>query len=229
MYAPGEGLRGCAKTFGNQVLSKGVFPFKILDITVESNNEKTFKSEILTELSKGLNKNPLTCTKDDFFNDLKQKPFSETEYKEYRDDAENFETGWDYLKPYNIRDVEVMIKPTQSMKKMWADLGIDMFHCISLLSNANTLKHKMLYDDFDVNADYNIDGLDTSPYFEPTLEWAKEKVESYNEQDERAYKNGKKERKPVNNVSPEEVIEIFQKQKVVTYEKLYSLKILKKH
>ena len=73
------------------------------------------------------------------------------------------------------------------MGKMWKDLGIDMFRCISLSSNAKTLKHKMLYDDFDVNASYSIDGLDQSQYFEP-----KEKVESYNEQDERALENGKK-------------------------------------
>jgi hypothetical protein len=135
------------------------------------------------------------------------------EYKEYLDDAKNFETGWDYLKHYNIRDVEVMIKPIHSMRKMWADLGMDMFRCISLSTNVSTLKHKMLYDDFDVNANYNIDGLDQSPYFEPTLELAMEIVEGYNEQDENVVKKGVKQRNPTNNVKPEEVLAFFQKHK----------------
>jgi hypothetical protein len=83
-----------------------------------------------------------------------------------------------------------MITPINNLMNIFQDLGMDMFHSISLSSNANAVKHKMLYEDFDVNENYDIETDD--PYFIPTMQWAKAKVEAYNEQDEKANEKLKK-------------------------------------
>jgi hypothetical protein len=77
-----------------------------------------------------------------------------------------------------------MITPIKNMLKMWQGYGIDMFNCISLSSNANALKHKMMYKDLDPNTDYNTRTYDTA--FVPTQEWAEKKEKTYIEQDKKA-------------------------------------------
>jgi hypothetical protein len=56
-----------------------------------------------------------------------------------------------------------MIKPINNMVKMFDELGMDMFSSISLSSNANAIKHKMMYDDFDVNNHYNREDNSANP------------------------------------------------------------------
>jgi hypothetical protein len=218
MYAPGDNLRGLVKAFGDkrQKMEKGFFPYDILDITIPGVGNR--QEEILVELNNILCKNQ-PFAQEDFHNDLTQEPFTDDNYKIYLQESEKFATRWDYLEGYNIKDVEIMITPINNLMNMFQDLGMDMFHSISLSSNANAVKHKMLYEDFDVNENYDVETDD--PYFIPTMQWAKAKVEAYNEQDEKANEKikkskGTKLRDVSKNITAEQLSE-FCKKKIKCY------------
>jgi hypothetical protein len=112
-------------------------------------------------------------TQEQFTNQLKSTKMSDKDYSIYQEDFKNYSSRWDYLVKYNIKDVTIMIEPINKLLKLWSDLGIDMFNALSLSGNANTVKHKVLYNDFSPNGDYS--QKDDSPIFKPTLDWAKKK------------------------------------------------------
>jgi hypothetical protein len=97
------------------------------------------------------------------------------DYVTYLEFFKNYSSKWDYLESYCIRDVEIAIKPINNMIKMFEELGMDMFSSISLSSNANAIKHKMMYDDLDVNTNY-ADNNNNEPDFEYNFQWSEMKA-----------------------------------------------------
>jgi hypothetical protein len=72
------------------------------------------------------------------------------EYNEYLADwkEKGFQTRWDYLKYYNFRDVIIMISPIDNLIAMFFKWGMDILSNITLASNAQCMKFKMLYDNY---------------------------------------------------------------------------------
>jgi hypothetical protein len=168
-----------------------MFPYEVLSVTSRANARE--------ELNKILGrKEPFARVL--FFDSLSNQELSEKDYKIYLEDAKKYKNGWEYLAFYNIRDVEIMIGPIKKMMQMLSNLGIDMFSYLSLSSNANALKHRMLYRDFDINADYSTPSDD--PAFVPTLAWAQQRAGKYAAQD--------KKRGRVCSLTAEWVVEFFK-------------------
>jgi hypothetical protein len=139
MYAPGNNLKELVETFsgGEKFDNKGVFPYDILDIEVQA--DENIELQIQREVNKILENND-TYSKYDFDNSLINSGITVKDYVMYLKDKKNYDTRWKYLEFYNIRDVAIMIKPINNMIKCF--------------------KHKMLYKDFDINADYTLDNSD---------------------------------------------------------------------
>jgi hypothetical protein len=194
LYAPDNNLRELVKIFGEGAnMEKGMFPYDLLSI------EK--KETAVAELNLVLDKNEY-FTQKDFDNAPTNSKISDKDYGVYLNDAKNYKNRWDYLEFYNVKDVEVMITPIKNMIMMLhAKFGIDMFSFLSLSSNANAIKHKMLYEEMDVNENYNID--DGKPDFVVTKEWAKKRADGYILQDK------EKERDYEDNITPEEIVSLL--------------------
>jgi hypothetical protein len=195
LYSPCGDLRKLVETFGDG-MEKGVFPYDVLNVSAES------REEMVIELNKILNTSQKFSWYD-FYNKLTNTRISIKNYAEYLE--EPMKTRWDYLESYCLRDVEIMVKPINKMLGMFSELGIDMLACVSASSNANALKHKIMYSDFDVTADYNT-SFEHEPNFIPAKRWAERRVQSYNRQD---YKS---ERSREGNVTVKEIMKMnFEK------------------
>jgi hypothetical protein len=81
---------------------------------------------------------------------LKYSVISEEEYKAYLVDwkEKGLQTRWDYLKYYNINDVMIMISPIDNLIPMFFKWGMDMLSNITLASNAQCMKFKILYNKY---------------------------------------------------------------------------------
>jgi hypothetical protein len=55
---------------------------------------------------------------------------------------------WEYLKFYNVNDVEIMISPIDNLIKMFLKWKVDMLANITLAGIAQCMKFKLLYDDW---------------------------------------------------------------------------------
>jgi hypothetical protein len=134
-YAPPQTLDSFVKTFGDKKnLQKGVFAY-------DGFNSSNYMSI--------LNKT-VPFEQQDFHSNLKNLDISDEEYKAYLEDwkEKGFETRWDYLKHYNINDVMIMISPIDNLIAMFYKWGMDMLSNITLASNAQCMKFKMLYDKY---------------------------------------------------------------------------------
>jgi hypothetical protein len=58
-----------------------------------------------------------------------------------------FSNRLEYLKYYNINDVEIMISPIDNLIKIFFQWKVDMFANITHASSAQCMKFKLLYDD----------------------------------------------------------------------------------
>ena len=166
--SPGP-LKQFVKDFGSEGCSeKGVFPYEA--ITIDNYNEVLSKSEPFEQ--------------SDFHSELNQTDMSDKDYEMYLEDAKTFDSRWDYLRYYNILDVEAMISPLDNLIKLFWEHKIDMLKNLSLSANASAIKYAKCYDDFDINADYSVFSNDSK--FIPTKDWFKMKCRNYTEQDIRA-------------------------------------------
>ncbi|KAA6375654.1 MAG: hypothetical protein EZS28_028820 [Streblomastix strix] len=120
-------------------------------------------------------------TKDDFYDKLNNKNIIEEDYEQYCNDSTNFESRWEYLKHYNIRDVTCMINPINHLIQITWEEKVDMLGCISLAQIASQTKYKYCYDKFDINSSYNI--VNGFEQFEVTQYWWNNKVKVYINQD----------------------------------------------
>ncbi|KAA6387569.1 MAG: hypothetical protein EZS28_016904, partial [Streblomastix strix] len=123
-------------------------------------------------------------TKDDFYDKLNNKNISNEDYEYYCNDSINFESRWEYLKHYNIRDVTCMINPINHLIQITWEEKIVMLGCISLAQIASQIKYKYCYGKFDINANYNI--VIGFEQFEVTQYWWNNKVKGYINQNEYA-------------------------------------------
>ncbi|KAA6402583.1 MAG: hypothetical protein EZS28_001893 [Streblomastix strix] len=127
-----------------------------------------------------------------FDNKLRNKQLSEDKYKEYLVESSKYKTRWDYLKHYNILDTRILIEPIDYLIKLMFKYKVDMLANISMSQCSNAIKYSMVYNDFDIKGDYNLECSDKS--IEITQCYWSAKVDSYNEQD------NKKNRDSSNNV-----------------------------
>jgi hypothetical protein len=104
-------------------MEKGVFPYNILRVSSREN----IREEVIEILNRPIE----SVTQSDFFDSLKNKPFSDKDWKRFKEDSANFKSIGEYLRFYNIRDVEVMINPTSKLMEMLSKNGIDMLHYLS--------------------------------------------------------------------------------------------------
>lgn len=166
--SPGP-LKQFIKDFGSEGCSeKGIFPYEA--ITMDNYNEVLSKSEPFTP--------------EDFHSELNQSDISAKDYAIYLEDAKNFESRWDYLKHYNILDVEAMISPLDNLINLFWEHKIDMLKNLSLSANASAIKYAKCYDDFKLDGDYSIHESETG--FVPTKEWFERKCKQYKDQDVKA-------------------------------------------
>ncbi|GHU18930.1 hypothetical protein FACS189472_07970 [Alphaproteobacteria bacterium] len=181
LYAPNNSLKKFVETFGNpENMDKGLFPYDLL------------RAPCKERAREGLDKIPSNkepFTQESFFDSLKNEEMSDKNYGIYLKDYEAYKNMWEYLEYYKVRDVEVMIEPINKMINMFSQLGVDILSYLSLSANASSIKHKMLYDGFDVEADYNCESDEEE--FVSTIEWATERGEGYTEQDKKAGRSAK--------------------------------------
>ena len=162
--------------------AKGVFPYEV--INTDNFNEALMKSE------------PFAY--EDFYSQLHQRYLiNEEEYKEYVNDAQRFNTRWDYLLAYNDNDVEMVIKPIDALFELNAKNRIDMLSNLSLSKNSNSACYEPNYRNFDPNIDYAI--INSVNTFKPTLKWWSYKCRKYEYQDDEF--NKKHPKSPQRNVS----------------------------
>ncbi|KAA6367728.1 MAG: hypothetical protein EZS28_036745, partial [Streblomastix strix] len=180
---PNNTLKQFVEKFGTKgiKLTKGVFPHG-------SFNYDNYKQVL------GLT---TPFTKDDFYDKLNNKNISDEDYEQYCNDSINFESRWEYLKHYNIRDVTCMINPINNLIQIVGEEKVDMLACISLAQIASQIKYKYCYDKFDINASYNI--VNGFEQFEVTQYWWNNKVKGYINQDEYA------KRDTSNNVTEDDI------------------------
>jgi hypothetical protein len=55
--------------------------------------------------------------------------------------------GWDYLKYYNTKDTQIMIKPILFLIDVWKKFNINMLNFMTLANYAQAIKYMMLYED----------------------------------------------------------------------------------
>jgi hypothetical protein len=115
-------------------LQKGVFAYDGFN----SNNfmEVLNKSEPFTQVY--------------FHSILRDSDISVKDYEVYLVDwkVKGFLNRWEYLKHYNIKDVQIMISPIDNLIKIFFQWKVDMFVNITLASIAQYMKFKLLYDDW---------------------------------------------------------------------------------
>jgi hypothetical protein len=125
--------------------------------------------------------------KEDFYSTLQQKNImdeNKDNYETYLKEASKFKTRWDYLKFYNIRDVEAMISPIDNIIALNWKYGIDTLLNLSLSANASSIKYALAYKDFDINKNYTPELKE--PPFNFTKPWFERKCTQYLEQDKKA-------------------------------------------
>jgi hypothetical protein len=93
--------------------------------------------------------------------------------------------GWDYLKYYNTRDTQTMIKPILFLIDVRKKFNINMLNFMTLASCAQAIKYIMLYEDMRMDECYITDDP-TLPNFVLTEAWVREKSISYKAQEEKA-------------------------------------------
>jgi hypothetical protein len=147
---------------------KGFFPYEAFDIT--NYDEVLSKSE--------------PFPKDDFYSTLKETTITDSDYNTYLEEAKCHSTRWDYLRFYNILDVECMISPLDNIIDMNWQYKVDTLLNLSLSANASSIKYALAYKDFDINGNYEQDT--TAKTFYPNREWFKRKCENYLNQDKKA-------------------------------------------
>ena len=129
LSGPGT-LRDFIKSFGSEgCTDKGVFPYEAFDDT--NYNEVLSKSEPFTQ--------------SDFRSYLNQSTISDSDYAAYLEDARRFKTRWDYLRHYNMLDVESMISPLDNIIKFTWERNVDALRNLSLSANASAIKYAMCY------------------------------------------------------------------------------------
>jgi hypothetical protein len=133
-YAPPQTLDSFVKTFGNvKDHQKGVFPYNRFNST--NYMEVLNKTEPFAQV--------------DFHSTLRDSDISDKVYEAYLEDwnTKGFPNRWEYLKYYNINDVEIMISPIDNLIKMFFKWKVDMLGNITLASIAQCMNLKLLYDD----------------------------------------------------------------------------------
>jgi hypothetical protein len=135
-YAPPQTLDSFVKTFGNvKDLQKGVFAYDEFNST---NNymEVLNKTEPFTQIN--------------FHSTLRDSDISDKDSKTDLEDLKikGFPNRWEYLKYYNINDVEIMISPIDNLIKMFFQWKVDMLANITLAGIVQCMKFKLLYDDW---------------------------------------------------------------------------------
>jgi hypothetical protein len=118
---------------------KGVFPYKF----IQSNNymEILSKTDPFPQYA--------------FNNMMDKSKMSNADYAKFLNDWDELKNklmlermcGWDYLKYYNIRDTQIMIKPIFFLINVWKKFNINMLNFITLASCAQAIKYMMLYED----------------------------------------------------------------------------------
>jgi hypothetical protein len=134
-YAPPQTLDSFVKTFGNvKELQKGVFAYDGFNST--NYMEVLNKSEPFAQV--------------DFHSTLRDSDISDKDYQTYLEDwkIKGFPNRWEYLKYYNINDVEIMISPIDKLINMFFKWKVDMLANITLAGIAQCMKFKLLYDDW---------------------------------------------------------------------------------
>jgi hypothetical protein len=160
------------KSFGsNPDCLKGFFPNEAFNNT--NYNEVLSKSEPFEH--------------DEFYSTLKDSSITDEEYQIYLKEASKFETRWDYLKFYNVRDVESMISPIDNIIHMNWTYKIDTLLNLSLSANASSIKYALAYNDFDVHGDYNFDSDDKT--FDLRYDNFKKKWDNYRNDDKKKKRN----------------------------------------
>lgn len=174
-FTAGGTLKQFGIDFGGESnVEKGLFPYEA--INVYNYNEVLNKSE------------PFEYK--DFYSYLNQKnPLTEEQYNDYVEDSKNFINRWEYLLNYNDKDVEMMIKPIDTLIELNAKYQIDLIKNLSLSKNSSCIKYAMSYSDFDCNKDYDIHIEKTT--FEPSKQWWNHKADNYYYQDEKYNNNPK--------------------------------------
>ncbi|WP_458455092.1 hypothetical protein [Methanobrevibacter sp.] len=167
---------------------KGFFPYSLLN---ESNLESVLlNTEILPQ--------------DAFFNDLKQEAMSDENYEIYKSDFKNYPNFYSYTKFYNVQDVKIMFPIVNDVITKYSSDGEDMLCNISLSGLASSIKYLKCYNDFDVNANYQIEHPSNEKRYCLTLKAWINMVTRYKDQDEYAKRSTK------NNVTKDD-FEYFKK------------------
>jgi hypothetical protein len=118
-YAPPKTLDSFVKPFGNvKDLQKEVFPYDGFNST--NYMEVLNKTEPFAQV--------------DFYSTLRDSDISDKDYQIYLEDwkTKDFPNRWEYLKLYNINDVEIMISPIDNLIKMFFKWKVDMLANITL-------------------------------------------------------------------------------------------------
>ncbi|KAA6396527.1 MAG: hypothetical protein EZS28_007949 [Streblomastix strix] len=123
-------LKACVKDYGDKSEHKDVFPYEIINsknwkeilMKTEPFEQKDFKSQL---------KGGYIITKD--------------EYDQYLIDFKRFTNKLDYLKYYNINDIEIMVKPLMNLIDTFEQFNIDVLHYISIASYAYATNHYLTY------------------------------------------------------------------------------------
>jgi hypothetical protein len=169
LLAGAQPLDAFVRCFGSKTdLLKGFFPYEAFNST--NYEEVLSKSEPFEQK--------------DFYSSLKHSTISDADYKIYLSEAKSHKTRWDYLRFYNIRDVESMISPIDNIIEMNFQYKVDTLANLSLSANASSIKYALAYKDFDINGDYTQD--DSEWTYELIFERFTKKWDSYRAQDKKS-------------------------------------------
>jgi hypothetical protein len=166
-FISGGTLAEFVKCFGNGQSSKGVFPY-------ESFNTSNYQSVL---------DSTIVFPRSDFHSFLKNTDMTEEQYNNYLEDwqslvsSRTIKNRWDYLRHYNINDVEIMIPAVNTLINNLFQDKVDMLHSFSLASNASAVKYSYAYKDFRIDGDYSSSMPDT-PY-QLTLQKFSKKCDTY--------------------------------------------------
>lgn len=159
-------LKKFIKSFGSEgCIEKGIFPYEAFD---SSNYDEVLSSSQI-------------LPKSAFYSTLNRCDISDEDYSIYVNDIINFDNHWEYLKFYNIKDVEGMISPINNLISNWAQYGIDLLKNYSLSACASKVKYALAYRDFNLHENYNY--VDDSKPFELTQKYWDNKCYNYRQQD----------------------------------------------
>jgi hypothetical protein len=115
----------------------------------------------------------------DFYSSLNSNNITESECKQYCEEAKKYKTRLDYLE----QGTKIMLPIIDNLINMFAESKIDMLMNLSLSSAASQTKYAMCYENFDINEDYSTD-VKTS--FKLTKDYWASKVQNYFAQNKKA-------------------------------------------